>query len=80
MTTHKNYSEATAVEIDTELRRIVDDNYARVKKMLGDNVDVLHRISLALIEKENLSGAEIDEIMKKSDSPVAEAAEQAPQE
>jgi cell division protease FtsH len=76
MTTHKNYSEATAIEIDEELRRIVDDNYARVKKLLSDNIDVLHRISLALIEKENLSGAEIDDIMK-GDAPAAEGGEPA---
>ena len=77
MTTHKNYSEATAVEIDDELRRIVDDNYARVKKLLSDNIDVLHRISLALIEKENLSGAEVDEIMKEN-APASEVPDSAP--
>jgi len=64
MATHKNYSEATAVEIDTEIRRIVDDNYARVKQMITANIDSLHRIANALIEKENLSGAEVEEIMK----------------
>ena len=72
MATHKNYSEATAVEIDTEIRRIVDDNYARVKSLLTENLDVLHRISVALIEKENLSGAEVDEIMKGGASEKAE--------
>ena len=77
MTTHKNYSEATAVEIDDELRRIVDDNYARVKKLLSDNIDVLHRISLALIEKENLSGAEVDEIMKEN-APASEVPDSVP--
>jgi cell division protease FtsH len=77
MTTHKNYSESTAVEIDDELRRIVDENYARVKKLLSDNIDVLHRISLALIEKENLSGAEVDEIMKEK-APASEPSEPAP--
>jgi len=74
MATHKNYSEATAVEIDTEIRRIVDDNYARVKGLLTSNIEILHRISLALIEKENLSGAEVDEIMKV-DSPASEEVE-----
>jgi len=73
MSTHKNYSEATAVEIDTEIRRIVDENYARVKQLLIDNLDVLHRISKELIVKENLSGAEVDEIMKGAAPEKAES-------
>ncbi len=64
MAMHKNFSEATAVEIDTEIRRIVDQNYARVKALLTENVEMLHRISHALVEKENLTGAEVDEIIK----------------
>jgi cell division protease FtsH len=64
MSTHKNYSEATAVEIDSEIRRIVDDNYARVRRMLTANVDVLHRLAHELIEKENLSGEEVDRIIQ----------------
>jgi len=72
MATHKNYSEATAVEIDTEIRRIVDDNYARVKQMITANIDSLHRIANALIEKENLSGVEVEEIMKNGASAPVE--------
>jgi cell division protease FtsH len=64
MATQKNYSEATAVEIDTEIRRIVDDNYSRVKQMIAENIESLHRIANALIVKENLSGAEVEAIMK----------------
>jgi cell division protease FtsH len=64
MAMQKNYSEATAVEIDSEIRRIVDENYARVKQMLTDKVDILHRISQALIEKENLTGLQVEEIMQ----------------
>ena len=64
MATHKNYSEATAVEIDSEIRRIVDDNYARVRRMLTANADVLHRLAHELIEKENLSGEEVDRIIQ----------------
>lgn len=67
MATHKNYSEATAVEIDTEIRRIVDDNYSRVRRILTANVDVLHRLALELIEKENLSGGEVDQIIQSAE-------------
>jgi cell division protease FtsH len=63
MATHKNYSEATAVEIDEEIRRIVDENYSRVIQLLTANVDTLHRLSAELIEKENLSGDEVDRII-----------------
>ncbi|HXC92841.1 MAG TPA: ATP-dependent zinc metalloprotease FtsH, partial [Geobacteraceae bacterium] len=69
MAMHKNFSEATAVEIDNEIRRIVDQNYARVKALLTDNVEILHRISRALVEKENLTGAEVEEIMKNEPAP-----------
>ncbi|MBI2354020.1 MAG: ATP-dependent metallopeptidase FtsH/Yme1/Tma family protein [Deltaproteobacteria bacterium] len=63
MSTHKNYSEATAVEIDTEIRRIVDESYQRALTILRDNIQNLHNLSASLIEKENLSGAEVDEII-----------------
>jgi cell division protease FtsH len=74
MATHKNYSEATAVEIDAEIRRIVDENYSRVIQLLSTNVDILHRISAELIEKENLSGEEVDRIITgapREQSPAA---------
>ncbi|OGR29570.1 MAG: cell division protein FtsH [Desulfuromonadales bacterium GWD2_54_10] len=63
MSTHKNYSEATAVEIDTEIKRIVDEAYARALSLLQDNITNLHNLSECLIEKENLTGAEVDEII-----------------
>src|SRR6185369_1798647 len=63
MATHKNFSEATAVEIDTEIRRIVDDSYARALNILKDNIQNLHNLSACLVEKENLTGAEVDRII-----------------
>jgi cell division protease FtsH len=74
MAMHKNFSEATAVEIDTEIRRIVDENYARVKQLLTENVGLLHIISTALVEKENLSGVEIDALINPEVVPTAETA------
>jgi cell division protease FtsH len=78
MATHKNYSEATAVEIDAEIRRIVDENYSRVVQLLSLNVDILHRLSGELIEKENLSGEEVDRIItgavpEEAPAPAGEA-------
>jgi cell division protease FtsH len=63
MATHKNYSEATAVEIDTEIKRIVDESYERALTLLKENIQNLHNLSECLIEKENLTGAEVDEII-----------------
>ncbi len=64
MAHQKNYSEATAIEIDHEIRLLVEQNYARVQDLLRSNLDALHRISHALIEKENLTGEEVDRIIE----------------
>ncbi len=63
MAMHKNFSEATAVEIDNEIRRIVDQNYARVVQMLSGHQELLHKLAKELIEKENLTGAEVEGIV-----------------
>jgi len=70
MAMHKNYSEATAVEIDTEIRRIVDENYTRVVKLLTSHVELLHKLALELVEKENLTGEEVERIIKGESLPV----------
>ena len=56
----KNYSEATAVEIDGEIRQIVEENYRQAFRLLSENIDSLHRLSQVLIEKETMTGAEVD--------------------
>ena len=76
MATHKNYSEATAVEIDTEIRSIVDDSYTRALTLLRDNIQNLHNLSECLIEKENLTGAEVDEIIAAGSAIYAHKAEE----
>ena len=63
MAVTKNFSEATAVEIDEEIRRIVEDNYKRARTLLTDNIELLHKLSQALIDKESLNGTEVDEII-----------------
>jgi len=68
MAVSKNFSEATAVEIDEEIRRIVEDNYNRARTLLTDNIEILHKLSQALIDKESLNGSEVDEIMGRSTS------------
>ncbi len=63
---HRDYSEHTARKIDREVEKIVTENYQRAKKLLSDNLHILHEIANTLLEKEVLSGDEIDEIVKKT--------------
>jgi cell division protease FtsH len=69
---HKNFSEDTSRLIDAEVRAIVEGCHARAKALLSDNVDVLHAIAKALLERETISGADIDLIMNGQDLPPVE--------
>ncbi len=55
----KNYSESTAVDIDNEIRRIVQENYERARQLLGARREELNRLAEALLERETMDGAEI---------------------
>ncbi len=68
----KNYSEATAIEIDNEIRRIVQENYQRTRKILEENLEGVTRVAEALLEKETLEGSEI-RLLTFGDAPVEEA-------
>ncbi len=59
-----DYSETTAVQIDSEVRRLLMDAYERAKTLLRRNVAALHRVAEALLERESLDGADIDEILR----------------
>ena len=74
MAMHKNFSEKTAENIDDEIKRIVDESYDRALTLLRDNLQHLHNISERLIEKENLSGAEVDVIMAAAENGSAKPA------
>ncbi|CAH2031564.1 ATP-dependent zinc metalloprotease FtsH [Trichlorobacter ammonificans] len=63
MAMHKNFSEETAQKIDDEIKRIVDESYDRALTILKDHEDALHRLATCLVEKENLTGTEVDEII-----------------
>jgi cell division protease FtsH len=59
----KDYSEAVAGEIDTEVRKIITENYQRAKDILTKHKTKLIKISNILIEKETLDSEEIDNLM-----------------
>ncbi len=58
----KEYSEQTAVEIDSEVRTIVTGNYDRARKAVMDNLDKLKLLAEALLEFETVDNADIDVI------------------
>ena len=64
-TQQQDYSESTAVEIDMEVRRIIQECYNRAREILTTNMDILHRMARELLEKEVLDGAEIDVLVKE---------------
>jgi cell division protease FtsH len=59
-----DYSESTAIEIDTEVRRIIQESYYRAKDLLKTNIGLLHKVAENLLEKEVLDGSEIDAIVR----------------
>ena len=64
LTRHKDYSEKTAEEIDDEIRTIVADRYDYAKTLLLNNKPILIKLAEALLERETLNGAEINQIVK----------------
>jgi cell division protease FtsH len=60
---HQDYSESTAVEIDKEVRRILDKAYATAKDIITTNKSSLDRIARKLLERETLDGTEVNQII-----------------
>ncbi len=64
-TQQQDYSESTAVEIDREVRRIIQDCYNHARDILTSHIELLHRVARELLDKEVLDGSEIDVIVKE---------------
>ncbi|NMA95243.1 MAG: ATP-dependent metallopeptidase FtsH/Yme1/Tma family protein, partial [Clostridiales bacterium] len=58
------YSETVAASIDAEIKEIIDDGYSRAEKLLSDNIDKLHEVAEALLEREKLDYKEFEEIFE----------------
>jgi cell division protease FtsH len=69
---HKNISDETARLIDKEVRLFIDRNYDRAKKILEDNMDILHSMKDALMKYETIDAKQIDDLMERK--PVREPA------
>jgi cell division protease FtsH len=60
----KDFSEETAVLIDSEIKRIVMESAARARHMIETNIEKLHALARALLERESLDGEEIARILR----------------
>jgi cell division protease FtsH len=69
---HRDYSEETAITIDTEIRRIVTESYDRAVKVMAEHRDVVERIAKALLERETLAADEIEALMEGRPLPPME--------
>ena len=63
VTTHKNMSETTMQQVDREIRRIIDEQYALARKLLEENRDKVEAMTAALLELETIDAEQIDDIM-----------------
>ena len=69
ISSHKDYSEATAVLIDREVRDLVEGANERAKLILTENRDKLEALARALLEREILDASEIDQILRGEPLP-----------
>jgi len=66
---HRDYSEKTAIEIDEEVKSIIRKAENRAEQILKDNIELLHKLSKELLEREILDAEEIDSIIKGMELP-----------
>jgi cell division protease FtsH len=64
ITTHKNVSEATMQQVDAEIRRIIDGQYALARKLIEDNRDKVETMAKALMEWETIDADQVGDIME----------------
>src|SRR5437879_7788019 len=60
---HRDFSEETAIRIDSEVRKIVTEQYERATKILQENRDTLVRLAEVLLERASLDGVQIRRIV-----------------
>lgn len=75
----RNYSENTADEIDAEVKGILNFSYNEAKRLLNENMDILHASAKLLMEKEKITGDEFRALFKKDGGQITASAEELPQ-
>jgi len=66
---HRDYSEETAIKIDQQVRKLVEDGYSRARAIIVDRSDALVKIAEALLEREVLDGAEVLDLIAGKQLP-----------
>ena len=70
----REHSESTQIEIDREVRVILESAYDVAKKIITDNVEALHRVAKAVMERETLDAEDIDKLIRGETLPPLETA------
>jgi cell division protease FtsH len=70
ITRTRNFSESTAIAIDAEVKGIVTSCMERAQKIIEDNIETLHRLATALLDREILDSEEIDKIIRGEELPA----------
>ncbi|MGO2405224.1 ATP-dependent zinc metalloprotease FtsH [Vibrio litoralis] len=68
MSQAKQVSDETARLIDQEVRTLIDRNYERAKKILEDNMDIMHSMKDALMKYETIDAGQIDDLMNRAET------------
>lgn len=63
---NRNYSEDVAFKIDEEIKKLIDNAYDKAKILLSENIEKLHAVAGALLEKEKLEANEFEEIFNNN--------------
>lgn len=75
---HRDYSELTAQKIDAEVKKIVDGSYSKAHQLIEDNMDILHNMATALLERETLNSEDIDKIIEDGQESKPKSKEPSP--
>src|SRR5205823_4876629 len=79
---HRDFSEETAIRIDQEVKRIVEEGYTKAQTILTENRDSLVKIAEALLDREVLDAVEVKMLLQGLTLPakviVAKPAEEKP--
>lgn len=70
---HKDYSEKTAEDIDSEVKRIVHEAYLKAKELLRENFSLLDTLAKTLLDKETIDAQELDNIVTQYKASLASA-------
>ncbi|ASG69025.1 ATP-dependent metalloprotease [Francisella halioticida] len=60
-------SDSTIREVDSEVRKLIEASYTKAKKLLEENIDILHSMADALIKYETIDAMQVDDLMARRD-------------